>query len=168
MKTLSLNNWLELDEAIALTSRLNGDGHAKPATAEDWLPLILEVGISQSAPDEVRDLFEVARAAMAYGLLYVPLQALSVEQLFRVVEAAILHRSRMVGARPNQVKYQRNVNFLIQEGIIPETDRQKWDSFRKARDEASHPKQQMTVNPAIAIHILRAVAERINSLFDGA
>lgn len=168
MKTLTLDNWLELDEAIAITEKVTTNGRIERATASDWLPLILEPQLISSAPQEVYDLFAVARAAMAYGLLFSPLQALSIEQLFRVVEAAVFHRTKIAGAIPPHQGYLRNINWLISNNIISDTDRERWSSLKDARDFASHPREQQTVNPATAIHILRSVVESINSLFGGA
>lgn len=167
MKTLTVDNWLELDAAIALTTKTTINGRVEQATADDWLPLVLEPQLSSSSPQEVIDLFTVARAAMAYGLLFLPLQALSVEQLFRVVEAAVYHRAHLAGAPRNQRGYSKNINWLISNKIIPETERARWLSLKEARNYASHPKEQQTVNPATAIHILRSIVESINSLFSG-
>jgi hypothetical protein len=168
MKSLSLDNWLKLDPGIAMTVRLDDAGHAHPATAADWLPLILEPGLSQDVPIEVRNLFEVAKATMAYGLLFSPLLALSSEQLFRVCEAAVLHMARRAGASSNHVNFQTNLSFLVRTGVIKKGENHKWNSIRKARNFASHPQDQMVVNPAIAISILSNVVERVNSLFSAA
>jgi len=168
MKPLTLDNWLLLDPAIAITVRLDEAGRPHPATAADWLPTILRHKLSEEVPAEIHDMFEVAKGAMAYGLLFLPLFALGTEQLFRVCEAAARHRASTAGAPGTHRKFQSNLAFLSRKGIIVKGDQGKWHSIRKARDFASHPEQQMIMNPAIAIEILGSATEWVNELFRGA
>jgi len=168
MKTLTLDNWLLLDPAIAISVRLDEECQPHPATASDWLPAILRYELADHVPAEVRDLFNVAKGAMAYGLLFLPLFALATEQLFRVCEAAVRHRAKLAGATGATRKFQSNLWFLTSKGIIPKDEQDKWESIRRARDFASHPEQQMVANPAIAIQILSSVSDWLNRLYRGA
>lgn len=165
MKSLNLENWLQFDPAIAMTVRLDAEGYPHPTTAADWLPPILDHTLLEHVPVEVRDLFETAKAAMLYGLLFTPLLALATEQLFRVCEAAAFHRASLAGAPEPHSKFRTNLTFLTRQGIINKGDQAKWQGIRNARDFASHPRLQMTVNPAIAIEILTHATEWVNHLF---
>lgn len=167
-KSPSLDNWLQLDPAIAITVRLDAEGRPHPATAADWFPPILNNKLSDKVPGPVRELYDTARGAMLFGLLFTPLFALATEELFRVCEAAVFHRANLAGAGKSTSKFRSNLAFLSREGILTREDQEMWESFRRARDFGSHLREQMAVNPAIAVQILEHVTEWINRLFSGA
>jgi len=168
MNSPTLDNWLQLDPAIAITVRLDAEGRSHPTTATDWLRPILDNKLSENVHDAVRDLFETAKGAMLYGILFTPLFALATEELFRVCEAAAFHRASLAGAPKHHSKFQTNLAYLTGKGILTKDDRAIWESFREARDFGSHLRQQMAVYPAIAIHILSHVTDWVNRLFSGA
>ena len=167
MKTLSSDNWLELDPAISMTVRLDAQGLPQPTRPDDWLPPILEPHLSDNVPTEVRDRFESARAAMIYGLFFLPLFSLAVEELFRVAEAAVYHRCALEAAPKPHTNFQSNITFLSRKGIITDKEETSWRRTKESRDFASHMHQRETFSAASAIEVLGRIAGRINDLFEG-
>ena len=129
-KRLTPETWLEPDPT-------NGAFGGFPP-AEEILGHILEPKLSEKVPNEIRQLFEVARGAMCYGYVFYPLWTLATEQLFRVVEAA-----------------------------TSESGRINWHAVRFLRNEASHPEQQTLVPAAMALPVVQGTARALNQLFQG-
>jgi hypothetical protein len=65
--------------------------------AADWARLLLDVEISARVPEQVQQLFEVARNTLPYGHFFYLLYTLGEQQLYRVADAAALHRYRDLG-----------------------------------------------------------------------
>lgn len=105
-----------------------------------------------------------ARGALVYGCFFYPLYTLAAEQLFRVIEAAIVHRCEQLGA-PNMRNLQSQITWLINRGIIPSAEADRWDAARQLRNIASHPTNQAIFTPGMALNFLEGVANDINALF---
>ena len=107
-KTLTSENWLVADPASTIFSKVSHtDGTATPMSGQEWLSLFLDPTLSKPVPDNVRALFEVARGSLAYGYFFYPLYTLACEQLFRVAEAAVSEKCRMLGAPKKTNSIQR-------------------------------------------------------------
>ena len=94
IKQLSVRNWLEPDAAVKFFVGASADGCTHELVGADWLEEVLDPKVEQQVPQEIRELFEVARGAMAYAYFFYPLYTLALEQLLRVADAAVLHRCR--------------------------------------------------------------------------
>ena len=165
-KKLSLENWLQPDEASTIFASISSDGQVKPITEDEWLRRILEPSLAEVVPLEIRRLFEVARSAMAYGYFFYPLYTLAAEQLFRVVETAISYKCQSMGApTKNTNTFQEKINWLISQGVIPKSEEVRWQAIRGLRNMASHPQTQIIRPPSNAISVLRDVVEKVNLLF---
>lgn len=70
-KKLSTENWLVPDSTVQLWERLDPDGNFHSISGEEWLSDILQPQIDDTVPLEVKELFEVARGAMAYGYFFI-------------------------------------------------------------------------------------------------
>lgn len=166
MKKLTVENWLEPDEVSALfisddpTDRAFGI-----ATTTEWIRGILEPELVETVPKEVKELFEVARGALAYGYLFYPLYTLATEQLYRVVEAGVARKyEAMHGLKPKST-FKEKAEWLINEGVIPKEEEIVWDAIRELRNMVSHPRRQSIITPGMALGILEQTAEKVNLLF---
>lgn len=166
-KKLTHDNWLKPDEVMKGFARITPDGTAQPVSGTDWLQYVMEPQLQPAVPEDVRNLFEVARSSLAYGYFFYPLYTLAVEQLYRVAEAAIVHKCKL-GQAPNSAHtFAKKIEWLVQIGIIPKTEREWWHSIRMGRNWASHPESQTILTPGIVIGILQSVTAKINLLFSG-
>lgn len=164
-KRITEENWLELDATMALFGTISGDGRFCTPTGEDWVKMILAPQLSSSVPEEVCKLFEVARGSLVYGCCFYPLFTLAEQQLFRIVETAVMLKCKALGV-PNGVRgFQNGVEFLIKNGVILKTEAERWNAVVKLRNLTSHPMEQSIVLPGQAITSLKHAAEAINSLF---
>ena len=118
-------------------------------------------------PSDVQALFEVACGAMVYGYFFYPLYTLAAEQLFRVVESALAHKCKALGAPRSRRTFEKRIEWLVEEGVISRPESTRWHAARQMRNAASHPECQMVLTPGNAIGILERVADDINSLFSG-
>jgi hypothetical protein len=164
-KEITPSNWLEADGVLRGFVRLSADGQFQPISGDDYLRSILSPELLQSVPTEVQALFEVARGAMAYGYFFYPLYTLAAEQLFRVAEAAVAHKCKALGAPKSIDTFEKRIHWLVDKGVIPNSELVRWDAIRELRNEASHPERQSILMPGNAIGILETAAEQINSLF---
>ena len=164
-KEISPNNWLEPDTALRGFVRMSSDGQTQTLTSDDYLRLILNPKLIEAVPTDVQALFEVARGVMVYGYFFYPLYTLAVEQLFRVADAAVLHKCKASGA-PNSTKtFEKRIKWLVDKGIIPHSELTRWDATRKLRNMTSHPERQSILMPGNAIGILEVTVRQINTLF---
>ncbi len=166
-KQLSTENWLVPDSTVQLWGRLGPDGNIQNIPGEEWLSDILQPQIDDTVPLEVKELFEVARGAMAYGYFFYPIYTLGIEQLFRVIEAAVTFKCKVMGA-PSDIGYEKKVNWLIKKGVIPRGESLRWKAIRELRNMASHPEMQSIHPPTDALKFIESTASRINFLFSGA
>jgi len=153
-KEITLRNWQEPDHVSA--SLLTND---------DWLRNMLKPKLIELVPPDVQSLYEVARGAMIYGYYFYPLYTLAAEQLFRVTEAAVTHKSKALGLSNERKPFKYKINWLVDKEIIPQADLVRWNAIRELRNSASHPKRQSIITPGNALGLLENVAERINLLF---
>lgn len=145
-----------------------------PDNAHDWIPAFLDPHLESHVPSEIARLFEVARGCMVYAWFFYPLLALGSEQCYRVLEAAVRLRCEQAGiATKRQTKngktirtsFAENIESLIKAGIIPESDKMRWEAIRNLRNIGSHPEFQKILSPGIAIPNLFTTAELLNALF---
>lgn len=165
IKRLTADNWLEPDHASAHYYSLDDEGQPYPTTGEEWVRHITTPQLAETVPAEVRTLFEVARASLAYGFLFYPLYTLGAEQLLRVVDAAAAAKCSAMGAPPGVRSFQNRVEFLASRGVIPPADRRRWDAIVGFRNFASHPIGQTILSPGMVVEMLTRMAEDINGLF---
>lgn len=165
-KKLTVDNWLEPDEVSCSFVRISPtDGEAHPITGNEYVNDILKPSLIETVPMEIQALFEVARSALGYGYFFYPLYTLGGEQLFRVVEAAVAHKCKAMEAPRCVRTFEKQVDYLILEKVIPEQEGQLWYAIRQLRNIASHPKSQSILPPGPVIGILERTAEKINALF---
>ena len=166
-KEITPSNWLERDDVLRGFVRMSSDGQSQPITGDEYLRDILRPKLLESVPTDVQALFEVARGAMAYGYFFYPLYTLAAEQLFRVAETAVAHKCKALGAPRSKKKFEKRISWLVDEGVIPSSELNRWHAVRELRNIASHPKRQSIFTPGNAIGFLEGIAVQINSLFSG-
>ncbi|MBA7509712.1 hypothetical protein ES705_01676 [subsurface metagenome] len=167
-KILTPENWLEPDDASTSFVRLSAsNGKYRPITGEQYLNDIMKPGLIEAVPKEICALFEVARGAMAYGYFFYPLYTLACEQLFRVADAATIHKCKAVKASRSIItgKFEERLIYLISGKFIPLNKEDAWYATRKLRNKFSHPERQSILLPGQAIGMLEHIADEINSLF---
>lgn len=165
-KQVTPENWTDPDptstqfgrESVLVAAPLAMDG-------DDWARAFLAVELKEHVPEEIRDLFAVARGAAVYGWYFYPLFYLGEEQLHRVVEAAAKSRYHQVGGSKRRPSFEQAVERLIQLKVIPEADLERWNAVRWLRNVASHPSRQSVTTPGAVLSIFRAGAHDINRLF---
>jgi hypothetical protein len=166
LKEITPNNWLEPDDIIKGFVRMSASGQVQSVTSDDYLKAILGPKLLEIVPMDVKSLFEVARGAMIYGYFFYPLYTLAAEQLFRVAEAAVTHKCKVLGLQKSNDKFKNKIDRLIDKKVIPSSELGRWDYVRKLRNIASHPESQSILTPGNAIGLLEDIVIQINSLFN--
>ncbi len=168
-KELTADNWLQMDPVMRVWSLLNGEtGESRQKEADDWLKEILEPRLSEAVPEDVRQQYEVARGAMAYGFFFYPLYTIGDAQLFRVADSAIYHRWVTAGSPGPGKTFKDRLERLREAGVLDGQARIRWDSVRGLRNSTSHETNQSIVTPVDAVMSLTAVAEMVEELFQAA
>ena len=167
-KDIDPANWLEPDLVMHAFVRIDPEAGPTRMEGKDWVEAILRPRVGDAVPEDVQALFEVARGAMVYGFLFYPLYTLAAEQLFRVSEAAISHKCKAMHAPNSRKSLASRIDWLHQQGVIPDANMPRWHASRKLRNMASHPERQTIITPANAIGFVERMAGLINGLFAGA
>ncbi len=166
-KELALENWSAPDPTNDVFGRFSPVVGVGPRrmSGDDWAREFLAVELKEHVPEEVRELFAVARGAMLYGWFFYPMFFLGEEQLYRVLEAAVRARYRELGGWQRNPRFQRAINLLIEKDVIPEQDNERWDAARKLRNAASHRERHEVLPPGTVLQYLEVTAHDINRLF---
>lgn len=164
-KKLTLENWFQADPIYDCFVKLSPRGEGLQMVAEDWIGPLLKPKLSKTVPQDVRDLFEVARAGMAYGYFFYPLWTLGVEQLFRVTEAAVSHKCKFLKAPKSKRRSADKIDWLENQKAISSTDKDKLHYVRKLRNVTSHPERQQILPPGLVRPLLKDIALIVNSVF---
>lgn len=106
---------------------------------------------------------------LPYGHFFYPLYTLGEQQLYRVADAAALHRYRDLGGpktkRGRDPAFAARIGWLHQHGAIADEHAHQWAGFRELRNEASHPDMQPLITPGNAYSTLTIVAKCVNALY---
>ena len=166
-KKITTDNWLNPDDAWSYFVKISSvNGGIGPISAEDWITGILEPKLKDYVPENIQELFEIARYSMTYGFFFYPLITVAEEQLFRVVETAVTLKCKTIGAPKFVNKFHKRIDFLAHRNIIPEQEIENWHAIRQLRNIASHPDFQNISTPGEVIRILHRTSEEINFLFE--
>jgi len=163
-KQITKENWIIADRISA--SFIQSPGPDTINKGEAYLDMILKPILSERVPIEIIKLFEVARGAIAYGYFFYPLFTLGLEQLFRVGEAAITFRYKLLGSNIARHGFKSIIDELFKHKILTEDEKNRWHALRILRNCASHPDNQSIFAPGQVIRSLSLLAEDINRLFD--
>lgn len=166
-KELTLTNWSAPDpinKAFGRFSPIVGVG-PRSMSGDDWARNFLAVELKEHVPQEIRELFAVARGAMLYGWFFYPMFALGEEQLYRVLEAAVRARYRQIGGEQRSPRFEAALKLLIEKDVIPEQDSERWDAARKLRNAGSHREEHQALPPGTILRHLEVAAHDINRLF---
>jgi hypothetical protein len=158
--------WLQPDPALAVFTKLNLDeGTVSPMTSEDWFAVWQHATVDAPVPTEIINLFEQARACLAYGFFYYPLYTLGAEQLLRVAEASLAVKCAALGA-PRAVRtLEKRIDWLAKNAAIPGFDGDRWHSLRKLRNATTHHAERMLLTPASVQQLLHEVASALTCVF---
>jgi hypothetical protein len=160
IKQLTVENWLRPDDVIRYFVGME--------RAEDYVADVLRPKLSEQVPQDIHRLFDVARAIMLYGYLYYPLFTAGLEQLFRVGEAAIIHKCIQSASPASETRLEHRIDWLAEKGALSREEADYWHTLRHLRNSASHPTRQSIGPPGAAIGILYRLSQDINDLFETA
>jgi hypothetical protein len=167
-KEVTPENWAERDP-INENFVMPDKGGWRRMAGDDWAGLFLGVELDARTPEPVQNLFLVARNTLPYGHFFYPLYTLGSEQLYRVADAAALHRYRDLGGpqtkRGDDPTFKTRIAWLQRRGVIDAEHAPQWEGFRELRNHTSHADMQSLFTPGNAYTMLRTVAERVNALY---
>lgn len=163
-KRLTPENWLQPDPISSLFVRVR-NGLIDTPTPDEWAEMFLRPQLASFVPEEVRALFNVARGVMAYGYLYYPLYELGIGQMYRVADAATVHKCNALGA-PGLPSFHARIRWLRDQGVLSEAEADWWDATRRLRNWASHAQRPSVEPPGPVLGRVRRIVEAVNALFD--
>ncbi len=164
-KELTVENWSQPDPVMRHFGLVEG-GRPRQAMADDWARAFLKLELSPAVPQNVRDLFEVARGVCLYGWFFYPLYQIGEDQLFRVVDSAVASKCKRDGGPKARASFADRIKWLCDHGVIPEEERLRWDGLRNLRNITSHPEMQMIHPPGSVLTSFQLAARLISALFE--
>ena len=166
IKALCLENWMIPDPLMGnLVMFSNDGGMASSMSGHDWASTILEHNLAERVPNEIFQLFEVARGSMLYGYFFYPLYTLAFEQLTRVAEAAVSEKCKQIGICKSIKTFDKKLKYLQCNNVLSDVKKAQWDSLRKLRNIASHPDQPTILPPGPIVGMVAITVGLINELF---
>jgi hypothetical protein len=159
-KKITNANWQQFDEVTKLWCQIT----AAAKTTEDWIKFFSYPPLDPKVPEEIAKLLEAARGAMIYGWYFKPLLTLGDDQCWRILETGVRVRCKQASI-PINTTFDGNIKALVKNGIISTSDEKRWEAIRNLRNEASHPKQQLGLDPGRAQSDLSSVVNCLNDLF---
>ena len=150
-KKLTPDNWHEVDRTASHIVRVREDDTENELNEDDWAGLILQCELSSRAPEDLCHMFEVARGVLCYGCYFYPLYTLGSEQLYRVLNAALIHKCRQMNAPKEIDGFYKALQWLNQSGTFSEARFNQWDASRGLRNDTSHANCQHSYDPTMAL-----------------
>lgn len=141
------------------------DGSPIEMDGDSWAALFLDVELDPGVPEDIHDLFEVAKGTLAYGWFYYPLYDGGQQQLFRLAEAAAFNRYRELGGSENRPSFHRTIEWLRSRNEIDEASAPLWHAIREQRNSGAHAKHRSVVPPGHASRVLTNVADVVSALY---
>lgn len=168
LKKLSEGNWLIPDKSMASIHRVLLDGSTRPVSPNEWFDDIQRPKLADSVPEEIQELYEVARGTMIYGYFFYPIFTFASEQFTRIAEAAVNSFILKIdmGSKPKpRTSFRKKIDWLLQNSILTEELYKKWDATVSLRNKFSHPSRQNIITPEMAIKLMDSITANINFLF---
>ena len=134
-------------------------------SGDDWARKFLAIDLADHVPEEICELFSLARATALYGWFYYPLYRLGEEQLYRVLEAAVKLRCKQDSKGERRLSFKAAADQLIKVGVIRHKDLERWNATRRLRNRASHPERVTGMPPGQVLRMFEAAVLDINGIF---
>jgi hypothetical protein len=165
-KKLSRANWAEPDPVMRhFVGVSQAVGNVKPLSGDDWANYFLAVQLADAVPDDVLELFDVAKGVCLYGWFFYPLYHLAEEQLFRVADTAVAAKCKKMRGPDQGTSFNKRLDWLKARNVLTAEERRWWDSIRELRNLGSHPDFQSVHPPGSVLAMFRDVAKGINALW---
>lgn len=165
-KRLSRDNWREEEPHIQLVSITSASGVQKTPSADDIAAEITAPELSDRVPRNIQELFEVAQGAMCYGSLFYPMFTLGNEQMWRVMEAALMTRAEELGAPSTARKsFSAALNWFNKKSLMPADRVDRWKAAKDLRNMSSHTKRQSLFDATMAMRAVASAQEFIDELY---
>jgi hypothetical protein len=164
---------MEPDEVSSAFAALDlSTGARRDLSADDWAERFLAIELSLLVPEQIRDMWAVARGVLLYGWFFYPLYALGEDQLRRVADAAVLLRYQQAGGPRNPTSdrwpdLKPRLDWLVAQGVINRRVAPRWDAIRNLRNYGSHASSARIEMPTEALRSLAVLAEEIDALYVG-
>lgn len=165
-KKLTSDNWLKADPVMnhmVLFSKLPAE--FDPRLASDWVKRILDIKIDERVPENIRGMYAVAKGMAVYGILFYPLFTMASQQLYRIVETAIIQRGKDLGMPDTLRKMNARLDWLQNHKYITDRGRAMLRLMCDIRNHVSHPQNQELHWPASAIGDLERIAGDVEGIF---
>lgn len=165
-KPLTVENWTEADPANRAFGRLDtSTGAVAQMDGDDWARRFLAVELDSRVPDDLREMFDIARGACLYGWFFYPLYTVGQEHLFRISEAAAIERVRQLEG-PELSNFKRAIDWLTAKDALREDHLHLWTSAKDLRNLSAHARSPQIHMPGDALRMLKSVAVQLNGLFE--
>ncbi len=164
-RPLDIFNHLTIDERMKFVSPLGlGSTNFNPL---NYVDMCLSPKLSDYVPQDVRDMFDRAKATMSYGVYHYPLFTAGMESIHRLLEAALYHFAYAHGCTlpEKQAMFFNLLQYCKANNLIRQDQLHRWDASHRLRNMASHQKKTSLHFANTAVHSLQIAKELIEPLF---
>jgi len=155
---------LKKDIAFSTFVKVDKYGESHEITLEDLQKSVCDIQLIPTVPEGVREVFNAAKRLHIFGYFEYYFFTISQHYAFLALESALRNRYNEVNCKHKKfIKLYEIIKELVQKGIIPRGEANRYDAGRKIRNFLSH-----LSNPPILIptsSLLKRVAYQINQIW---
>lgn len=161
---LPLSELLKKDIAFSPFVKVDKSGESHEITLEDLQKSVCDIQLIPTVPEGVREVFNAAKRLHIFGYFEYYFFTISQHYAFLALESALRNRYNEVSCKHKKfIKLYEIIKELVQKGIIPKGEANRYDAGRNLRNFLSH-----LSNPPILIptySLLKRVAYQINQIW---
>lgn len=147
--------------------QVNKSGESRGSIIEDFQRYISGIQLIPQVPKEVKKVFNAAKRLYVFGYFEYYFFTISQHYAFLSFESAMRNKHKKIYGEPkNFIKFNKIINDLIKEKVIPKEAEELYDSGGKLRNSFSHLTDPPIAMPCDTVGILEEIAYQINQIYD--
>lgn len=150
---------------MTVANWLDGDPPDGAAAGPAWIAHLDErIAFGADVLPDVQEAFWLAAGAIGYAQFYSPILTLVSQQILRVADFALDQFCIQKKSVKDREPFFARLKRLRSADLIGPQQYNRWDGLRSLRNAATHPRFVEQLSQAMALELIRTVAEAINAL----
>jgi len=161
---LPISELLKKDIKFSPFVKVDKSGESHEITLEDLQKSVCDIQLIPTVPEGVRKVFNAAKRLHIFGYFEYYFFTISQHYAFLALESALRNRYNEVNCKHKKfTKLYEIIKELVQKGIIPKGEANRYDAGRHLRNSLSHLSNPPILTPTSSL--LKRVAYQINQIW---